>query len=80
MIALKGGKYVAECDGACGESVDTGLRSFQQAVNYLSRVENWENRKLRGQWWNFCPRCGDIANPDLDRVGVGFTLKPSDDE
>jgi hypothetical protein len=79
VITLKGGRYVAECDGSCNAKIDTGLRSFQQAVNYISRVECREIRKTRGQWWNFCPRRGDAANPELDRVGVGFTLKPPDD-
>ena len=33
MIALKGGTYVAECDGDCNAKIDTGQKSFQQAVN-----------------------------------------------
>jgi hypothetical protein len=44
MIRQQGGKYVAYCDGECGASVHTGLRSFHQAINYISRVEEWENR------------------------------------
>jgi hypothetical protein len=79
MITLQSGSYVAECDGDCNSKIDTGQRSFQQAVNYISRAEGWENRKARGKWWNFCPRCGDATNPELDRVGVGFTLKTPDD-
>ena len=79
MITLKSGAYVAECDGGCSTEIDTGLRSFRQAVNYISRAEGWENRRTRGQWWNFCPRCSETANPELDHVGVGFTLKAPDD-
>ena len=79
MISLKNGAYLAECDGGCGAQFNTGLRSFHQAVNLLSREEGWQNCKARGQWWNFCPQCGDLTNPELDRVGVGFTLKEPDD-
>jgi hypothetical protein len=41
MITLKSGSYVAECDGDCNPKVDTGQRSFQQAVNYISRAEGF---------------------------------------
>jgi hypothetical protein len=29
------------CDG-CGEVIHTGQKSFQQAVNYISRAESWD--------------------------------------
>jgi hypothetical protein len=32
--------WKAECDG-CGEVSRTGQKSFQQAVNYISRAEGW---------------------------------------
>jgi hypothetical protein len=79
MIVRKGGTYVAKCDGDCNTEFDTGLESFHQAVNYLSREAGWESYKARGKWWNFCPRCSEIANPELDRVGVAFALKEPDD-
>lgn len=79
MITLERGSYVAKCDG-CSAEIDTGQRSFQQAVNYISRAEGWENRKTRQQWWNFWSRCSEVANPDLDRVGVGFIAKSIDED
>jgi len=78
MIILKGKTYVAECDG-CGESIDTGLRSFRQAVNYISRAEGWENRKIRNFWRNFCPKCIEAGDPDLDQIGVTFRRTIEDD-
>jgi DNA invertase Pin-like site-specific DNA recombinase len=39
--------YVAKCDG-CGDQVDTGLRAFPQARDYLSRVLDWRYEKRRG--------------------------------
>lgn len=79
MITLENGSYVAKCDG-CSAEIDTGQRSFQQAVNFISRAEGWENRKARQQWWNFCSRCSEAANPDLDHVGVGFTVRSIADD
>ncbi len=81
MIRLEGARYVAYCDGECGASVDTGLRSFQQAVNYISRVEGWDNRKRDRQWHNYCPSCGEYANPEQDLAGVHFGRRaiPDDD-
>ena len=78
MIELVNGVYVATCDG-CGTKVNTGLRSFHQAVNYISRAEGRANRRPRGVWSNYCPRCGDDAD-DLGIVGIGFTKKPADDD
>jgi hypothetical protein len=72
MIRLEGGKYAAYCDGECGTSVKTGLRSFHQAINYISRAEGWDNRKREGQWRNYCPSCGEYANPEQDLAGVHF--------
>jgi hypothetical protein len=76
MITLQQGTYVAKCDG-CEAELDAGLRSFHRAINLMSRVEGWANRRAGGQWWNFCPRCEDAANPELDR-GVGSTKAPDD--
>jgi transcription elongation factor Elf1 len=79
-IKPSGNKYVAYCDG-CGSRVETGLKSFHQAVNYLSRVAGWDGRQLRnGGWKNYCPTCSEQADPDLDRAGIGFTKKFNDDE
>ena len=61
MIFHKGGTVIAECDGCDHAAIDTGQRSFQQAVNYTSRAEGWEVRKIRDEWWTICPRCADIA-------------------
>jgi hypothetical protein len=48
---------------------------------YISRAEGWDNRKLKnGTWRNYCPRCSEEADPDLDFVGLGFTKKPASDE
>jgi hypothetical protein len=74
------GSWVAYCDGGCGASLNTGLKSFQQAVNYLSRAEGWDNRKQRGVWSNYCPSCGEYAQPELDRTGVQFTRKMISDD
>ena len=80
MFRLEGGRYKAICD-RCRETTDTGQRSFQQAINYLSREEGWESRRLKdGKWRNYCPRCGEEGNPDADLAGLGFTLKRKSDE
>ena len=79
MIRLEGQRYVAYCDGECDASVDTGLRSFRQAVNYV-RVEGWDNRKRRDRWFNFCPSCAEYAQPELDRVGVYFARRMVSDD
>jgi hypothetical protein len=72
--------WKAECDG-CGEVIRTGQKSFQQAVNYISRAEGWDNRKLKdGRWRNYCPRCAEEADPDLDLTGLHlFKNLASDD-
>ena len=41
MFRQLDGKYQIECDGECGEVINTGLRSFHQARN-VSTVEGWE--------------------------------------
>lgn len=79
MITLEGKTWNAECD-RCGEAIDTGQKSFQQAVNYLSRAEGWESRKIRGTWKNYCPRCGEEGDPDMDLAGIGFTRRPAIDD
>jgi hypothetical protein len=79
MIILEGGVYIASCD-LCGESINTGLRSMQQVANYLSRVENWENRKLKTGWRNYCPKCGEESDPDQDVAGIGFIRRPFSDD
>jgi hypothetical protein len=61
MIRQENGNWVAYCDRDCGASVNTGLRSLQQAVNYLSRAERWDSRKYRDLWFNYCPRCGEYG-------------------
>jgi Fe2+ or Zn2+ uptake regulation protein len=71
--------WKVECD-RCGEVIHTGQKSFQQAVNYISRAEGWESRETRGIWRNYCPRCREEANPDMDLAGIGFTKKIADDE
>jgi hypothetical protein len=81
MIRQVGRNWVADCDGGCGTSIYTGQKSFRQAVIYLSRAEAWDNRKLRDGWRNYCPRCAEQADPDLDLAGLGFaTKKIIDDE
>jgi hypothetical protein len=80
MIRQVGRNWVADCDGGCGTSIDTGQKSFRQATIYLSRAEGWDNRKLRDGWRNYCSRCAEQADPDLDLAGLGFTKKLIDDE
>jgi hypothetical protein len=79
MIRLAGRVWIADCDGGCGTSIDTGQKSFRQATIYLSRAEGWDNRKLRDGWRNYCSRCAEEADPDLDLACLGFT-KTSIDE
>src|ERR1700722_19104076 len=59
MIRPENGKYVAYCDGECGAVVHTGLRSFYQAINYISRAEGWDNRKRDDGWHNYCQSCAE---------------------
>ncbi len=80
MIVQEGGKWKAECDGYCGTVCFTGQKSFQQAVNYLSRAEDWDNRKVQGTWRNYCPRCAGVGDPDLELAGIGFGKKHDDDD
>lgn len=83
MIELVNGNWVATCDGGCGARLNTGQRSIQQAANYLSRAENWDNIKHSRTWRHYCPRCteGGISDPDMDHVGIGFTRRGwADDE
>jgi hypothetical protein len=54
IVQSPGMTWNAQCDGCCAV-IDTGLTSFQQAVNYISRAEGWHNRRLRGVWNNFSP-------------------------
>jgi hypothetical protein len=80
MFRQEGGKYIAVCDG-CGTASATGQRSFQQAINFLSREDGWESRKLKdGKWRNYCPQCGEEADPEGDLAGLGFTRKFSSDD
>lgn len=82
MIRLENSRWVAYCDGQCGASVSPGLRSFQQTVIYVSRVEGWDNRRDRDNGWhNYCPACGEYANPEQDLAGVHFGRRaiPDDD-
>jgi hypothetical protein len=82
MIRLENKEYVAYCDGECGASVNTGQRSFQQATNYLSRVEEWDSVQQRGAWRNYCPGCaqGGVPDPDIDQIGVHFARRSIDDD
>ncbi len=69
MFKQKDGKYQIECDGGCGAVNYTGQRSFHQARN-VSSVENWEHRRPpNGKWRNYCPRCAEEANIDLELAG-----------
>jgi hypothetical protein len=79
MIRQERGIYSAICDG-CGATINTGLRSMQQVANFLSRVENWDNRRLKDGWRNYCPQCSESADPDADLAGIGFIQKASFDE
>lgn len=81
MIRQERGVYIASCD-RCGETLNTGLRSMQQVSNYLSRVEGWESWKPGGEWRNYCPKCIEGGDPDLERerAGIGFTRRPISDE
>ncbi len=82
MIKLVKGNYIAECDGGCGTKLNTGQRSIQQAANYLSRAENWDNLEHGGIWRHYCPRCteGGLPDPDLEHVGIGFTQRGIPDD
>jgi hypothetical protein len=77
MLRLESRTWKAQCDG-CPKAIDTGQKSFQQAVNYLSRAEGWESRKLRDGWRNYCPQCSEEADPDLEIAGIGFIKEVSD--
>jgi hypothetical protein len=66
-------KYQIKCDG-CGTVNYTDQRSFHQARN-VSSVEGWDHRQLRGVWHNYCPRCAEDANPELELVGIHFFKK-----
>jgi hypothetical protein len=78
IVQLRNKSWQAQCDG-CGTAVNTGLKSFRQAATYISRVEGWDNRELRGVWNNYCPACAAEAD-DLGIVGVGFTKRRATDE
>lgn len=73
--------WVAYCDGECGASVVTGLKSFRQAANYISRSEGWDNRKRGDDWFNYCPSCAEYAQPERENPGIYFGRKviPDDD-
>jgi hypothetical protein len=79
VIRFVKGKWVAECD-RCGATINTGQKSFQQAANYLSRAEGWDSWEHDGVWRNYCPRCIEGGDPDLDRAGIGFTKRSIDDD
>jgi len=82
MIRLEGGKYVAYCDGECGATINTGLRSFHQAINYMTREADWQNRKSgRDAWRNYCSNCAELPNPEQENAGlyIGRRLIPDDD-
>ena len=74
MIRYANKLLVAECD-RCEETLNTGQKSFQQAANYLSRAAGWDSWEHDGVWRNYCPRCIEGGDPDLDRAGIGFTKK-----
>jgi hypothetical protein len=74
MISQVNGKWMAKCD-RCDRSINTGQKSFQQAANYLSRAEGWDSWEHSGEWTNYCPRCIEGGDFDLDRAGIGFTKK-----
>lgn len=59
---------------------DTGLRSMQQVANFLSRVEEWESRKVREAWQNYRAQCSRSGDPDADLAGIGFTRRPDLEE
>lgn len=81
MIKQEHGVYIASCD-RCGQTINTGQKSMQQAANYLSRAEGWDSWPRGRVWRNFCPGCVEGGDPDsdLDRVGIGFSRKPSVDD
>ena len=49
MIKQEHGVYIASCD-RCGQTINTGQKSMQQAANYLSRAEGWDSWP-RGRVW-----------------------------
>jgi hypothetical protein len=82
MIRLERASYVAYCDGECGAWVKTGLRSFHQAINYMTREADWQNRKSDGGGWrNYCPNCAELPNPEQENAGIyiGRRVIPEDD-
>jgi hypothetical protein len=78
MIRYEQKVIIVQCDG-CSASCNTALTSFHQAMNYVTREEGWERRRLRGQWFHYCPQCGEYAQPELDQAGVYFGRKTIDD-
>ena len=81
MIRQEGGKYVAYCDGECGASVNTGLRSFHQTINYMTREADWQNRKSDGTGWrNYCPACAEMPDPERENAGLYFGRRMISDD
>jgi hypothetical protein len=73
MIRQEHGIYIASCD-KCGRTINTGLKSMQQAANYLSRAEGWDSWRKRGEAWrNFCPDCVVDGDPDSVSTILAFT-------
>lgn len=81
MIRLESGQYVAYCDGECGSTLKTGLRSFHQAINYMTREADWQNRRSGKDWRNYCPGCAELADPERENAGlfIGRRFIPDDD-
>lgn len=83
MLRLEKGGYVVICDGECGATLNTGLRSFHQALNYMTREADWQNRKSDGGGWrNYCPACAEMVDPERENAGlyIGRRIISHDDD
>lgn len=56
MLDRQHGDVIFECDGGCGEVLETGTSNFDAARNALRR-ENWKTRKIGEEWTHLCPGC-----------------------
>lgn len=57
MIDKQHGSYYLICD-ICGEVVDALFDDFYDAVQF-KKDEGWKSRKIKGEWKDICPECGE---------------------
>jgi hypothetical protein len=63
MFDRQHGQILFECDGGCGEVMNTGTASFSGALSLL-KAESWSLRRFGDNWSHFCPGCRPVhADP-----------------